>query len=92
MKVSILGTNGFLSTAIARYCNARGWCLDMYGLSEPESVRYSHFLMVNLMDSEADIEHLQDSDRCIDLWSPIGIRNTRPGMYIVSVLRKFQCL
>lgn len=62
MKVSILGTNGFLSTAIARYCNARGWCLDMYGLSEPESVRYSHFLMVNLMDSEVDIEHLQDSD------------------------------
>lgn len=29
MKISILGTNGFLSTAIAKYANEAGWnCMD----------------------------------------------------------------
>ena len=28
MKISILGTNGFLSTAIAKYANEAGWALE----------------------------------------------------------------
>ena len=43
MKISILGTNGFLSTAIAKYANEAGWALDMYGLDEPVGHKYDNF-------------------------------------------------
>lgn len=62
MKISILGTNGFLSTAIAKYANETGWNLDMYGLDEPTSHKYDHFYKVNLMDAELDCSGLLDSD------------------------------
>lgn len=44
MKISILGTNGFLSTAIAKYANEAGWYLDMYGLDEPTA----HKLIISI--------------------------------------------
>lgn len=62
MKISILGTNGFLSTAIAKYANEEGWSLDMYGLYEPTSHKYDYFYKVNLMDVELDCSGLVDSD------------------------------
>lgn len=62
MKISILGTNGFLSTAIARYCNTKGWALDMYGLDEPKCHEFDHFYKVNLMDAELDCSGLLESD------------------------------
>ena len=46
MKISILGTNGFLSTAIARYSNLQGWDMDMYGLDEPVGHKYDNFYKV----------------------------------------------
>lgn len=65
MKISILGTNGFLSTAIAKYANVAGWSLDMYGLSEPVGHNYNTFYKVNLMDAELDCSSLLDSDMII---------------------------
>ena len=62
MKISILGTNGFLSTAIAKYANQEGWNLDMYGLDEPKSHSFDNFFKVNLMDAELDCSGLLDSD------------------------------
>lgn len=62
MKISILGTNGFLSTAIAKYANEAGWALDMYGLDEPVGHKYDNFYKVNLMDAELDCSGLMDSD------------------------------
>lgn len=62
MKISILGTNGFLSTAIAKYANEAGWYLDMYGLDAPTSHKYDNFYNVNLMDAELDCSGLVDSD------------------------------
>lgn len=62
MKISILGTNGFLSTAIARYAIAAGWQLDMYGLARPKGHKYDNFYEVNLMDAELDCSGLLDSD------------------------------
>lgn len=62
MKISILGTNGFLSTAIAKYANETGWTLDMYGLDEPVGHKYDKFYKVNLMDAELDCSGLVDSD------------------------------
>lgn len=65
MKISILGTNGFLSTAIAKYANEVGWTLDMYGLDEPVAHKYNNFYKVNLMDAELDCSALMDSDLII---------------------------
>lgn len=62
MKISILGCNGFLSTAIAKYANQKGWTLDMYGLDEPQGHKYDKFVQCNLMDSELDCSPLLDSD------------------------------
>lgn len=62
MKISILGTNGFLSTAIVKYSNTKGWTLDMYGLDEPKGYEYDRFYKVNLMDAELDCSGLQESD------------------------------
>lgn len=62
MKISILGCNGFLSTAIARYANQKGWTLDMYGLDEPQGHKYDKFVQCNLMDAELDCSPLLDSD------------------------------
>lgn len=62
MKLSILGCNGFLSTAIAKYANKAGWTLEMYGLDEPLGHRYDKFVQCNLMDAELDCSPLIDSD------------------------------
>ena len=62
MKISILGTNGFLSTAIATYANKAGWTLDMYGLDAPIGHKCDNFYKVNLMDAELDCLGLIDSD------------------------------
>lgn len=62
MKLSILGTNGSLSTAIAKYANKAGWALDMYGLDEPRGHTYDNFYKVNLMDAELDCSGLIDSN------------------------------
>lgn len=62
MKVTILGTNGFLSRAIAVYCNSKGYPLNMYGLDEPKGHVYDSFHRVNLMAEELDYEHLVQSD------------------------------
>lgn len=62
MKVTILGSNGFLSNAIAKYANNKGWNLEVYGLDEPIGVLYDNFVKCNLMDAELDCSGLMDSD------------------------------
>ena len=62
MKISILGTNGFLSTAIAQYANEAGWNLDMYGLDEPTAHKFDYFYKVNLMYAELECSGLLTSD------------------------------
>lgn len=65
MKISVLGTNGFLSTAIAKYANNSGWNLDMYGLDVPLGHQFDIFYKVNLMDTELDCSSLIDSDMIV---------------------------
>ena len=62
MKITILGSNGFLSNAIAKYANKNNWALDVYGLDEPIGVQYDRFVKCNLMDAELDCSGLMDSD------------------------------
>lgn len=65
MKVSILGTNGFLSNAIARYANEHDWHIDMYGLAAPSKVTYDHYYHVNLLDGNLDCTAMLDSDMIV---------------------------
>lgn len=86
MKITILGTNGFLSTAIAKYENQVGWSLDMYGLEEPVCHVYDHFYKVNLMDSELDCSNLIDSDIIIYA-AGAGIQtNLKEGVSLIYTL------
>lgn len=62
MNVTILGTNGFLSRAIALYCNEKGYPINMYGLDEPKGHLYNIFHQVDLMEDNLDIEDLCNSD------------------------------
>lgn len=62
MNVTILGTNGFLSRAIAIYCNAKGYPINMYGLEKPIGHQYGAFYQVNLMKDELDMTELSKSD------------------------------
>lgn len=62
MKITILGSNGFLSNAIAKYANEEGWTLDVYGLDEPVGIKYDRFVKCNLMDAELDCSGLLDAD------------------------------
>lgn len=62
MKISILGTNGFLSTAIGKYAAEKCWTIETYGLDAPLHHTYDAFHKVNLMDAELDCTGLLDSD------------------------------
>lgn len=62
MKVTILGTNGFLSRAIAVYCNSQGYPLHMYGIDEPVGHTFDSFHHINLMTEELNYEELNWSD------------------------------
>lgn len=62
MRISILGCNGFLSTAIARYAIGRGWSVDMYGLAEPKAHAFDSFSKVNLLVGDFDYSGICSCD------------------------------
>ena len=62
MKISILGTNGFLSTSIAQYANKNGWQLNMYGLDKPLYHKCDNFYQIDLMKDYPDSAELFNSD------------------------------
>lgn len=64
MKISIIGTNGFLSHAIAHYFICKGNELNMYGLNEPVHM-YNSFKKVDLVKESLDYDKLCLSDLII---------------------------
>lgn len=62
MNVTILGTNGFLSRAIALFCNEKDYSISMYGLDEPVGHKYDLFHKVNLMTEDLNINEIGKSD------------------------------
>lgn len=62
MKISILGTNGFLSTAIAQYANQQNWELHMYGLTSPQDHEYDMFFRIDIANSYLDYSNILSSD------------------------------
>ena len=62
MKITVLGSNGFLSNAIAQYANKNNWTLEVYGLDEPIGIQYDKFVQCNLMDTELECSGLLGAD------------------------------
>lgn len=62
MKYSIIGSNGFLANAITTYCNTQIIDVDLYGLQEPDNLKYNSFIQVNLFNEEINYEILKESD------------------------------
>ena len=65
MVVTLLGTNGFLSSAIARYCNKKGYELHLYGRSEQKDCKSETFMAIDLMNGELPIGEISKSDLII---------------------------
>lgn len=62
MKIAIIGTNGFLSTSIAKYAVEKGWPLDMYGLDKPIQHSYTHFYPIDLIHGDIEVDKLGKAD------------------------------
>lgn len=65
MKIAIIGTNGFLSTTIAKYALEKGWQINMYGLDKPHQHSYTSFYSVDLAKDSIDALHLCQNDMVI---------------------------
>ena len=62
MKVTILGTNGLLSTTIAKYCNQLGIELNMYGRRPPTQNYCSAFYKTDFMTDKIDYSQMSKTD------------------------------
>ena len=65
MLISIIGTNGLLSSCIGSYCNDKDFELLMYGISEPEFHNYKYFKKSDLLNEHLDYTELIKSDLII---------------------------
>lgn len=64
MKIAILGTNGFLSTAIAKHAFEQGLTVDMYGLYKPQHP-YHQFFEINLIRGKMNADCLMNADMVV---------------------------
>lgn len=62
MKVTLLGTNGFLSSAIGRYFSKKGYNLYTYGISAPKDHQYYTFRRLDFTKEELNYIEVVDSD------------------------------
>ncbi|MCX2582893.1 NAD-dependent epimerase/dehydratase family protein [Pedobacter sp. MR22-3] len=62
MNVSLIGTNGFMSNCIGKYCNEQGYFLDVYGRGEPKSHNYEQFFKLDLLSDNLRNQKFVNSD------------------------------
>lgn len=65
MRVSLLGSNGFLSNSIGLFCNRMGYKLDIYGKEKPNYHSFTNYIELNLMQDQLDCNRLKESDLII---------------------------
>jgi nucleoside-diphosphate-sugar epimerase len=56
MKISIIGSNGLLSTTIGKYCNKLDYQVSVYGLDEPKGIKYDKFVKIDLIKENIEID------------------------------------
>jgi UDP-glucose 4-epimerase len=63
MIISIIGTNGMLSTYLSRYFyETEGVTLNLYGVEKPNGYKYSNYKYIDLLKSELNYKELILSD------------------------------
>jgi len=62
MNVSIIGSNGLLSTSIGLYCNKNEYNLNIYGLTPPKCIEYNRFYHVDLVKDHLNLQEIIKSD------------------------------
>ena len=62
MKITILGTNGFLSTALAKHCISKGYFLHMLGRKIPNKHGFDSFEKIDFFSDNFSGNGLLDSD------------------------------
>ncbi|MFR9650667.1 MAG: NAD-dependent epimerase/dehydratase family protein [Rikenellaceae bacterium] len=65
MKISIIGTNGLLSTAIGKYCNLKDYYINTYGLEKPTNHECNNFFCIDFINSDIDCLELLQSDMIV---------------------------
>lgn len=89
MKITLIGSNGLLSTSIGIYCNYNSIPLSVWGLNEPKMHCYDEFNKINLLNQDIVIEKLLDSDIII-YSSGAGIQsNLNEPFYDIYYLNTF---
>lgn len=62
MKITILGTNGFLSNAVGSYFSKQGYELRTYGLNSPKEYSAYSFTRIDFSREELNYIEIVDSD------------------------------
>lgn len=62
MLVSLIGTNGLLSSSIGWFCNQKGYKLNTYGRSKSKYHMYDNFTEIDLLKEMLDIKKIAESD------------------------------
>lgn len=61
MKIVLIGTNGFLSSAIGKYCEVRRHELHCFGLRPPIGHKYDSFKTIELLNEIIPLEAVRDA-------------------------------
>lgn len=89
MKITLIGSNGLLSTSIGAFCNSTSIYLSVWGLESPKLHSYNEFHKINLLNQEIVIDKLFDSDIII-YTSGAGIQsNLNEPFYDIYYLNTF---
>ena len=62
LSICIIGSNGFLSNAIAKYANNQGWALTIFGRNPNNEINTNTFINIDLMHEDVDYNALMSSD------------------------------
>ena len=65
MKVTIIGSNGLLSSEFGIYCNENNISIDTFGLGSPRSHNSNKFVKLDLLNDKIDFNELAKSDLII---------------------------
>lgn len=85
-QIAIIGTNGFLSTAIAKGFLRENWVVDMFGLDFPSHHKCHAFYKINLASEVFDYKKLLEYD-IIVYAAGAGIQsNLREGLELIYSL------
>jgi nucleoside-diphosphate-sugar epimerase len=89
MKITLIGSNGLLSTSIGIYCNENSIDLSVWGLNSPELHTCDEFHKINLSDEDISADKLLSSDIII-YSSGAGIQsNLEVPFYDIYYLNTF---